>query len=239
MSIMQQSSRAQDRTLGAWFNQIDQGLVKLPRFQRFEAWDRGRITSFLNTIISNLPVGVALVLEVAGPEKFGDAATEKIAAMVRQVKGFQGGRFYINEWREMFAPRGEDDRTAYYYVGHLDQRGTKKCGGVDVSLFQGGSTPLCRRALVLTNFPARGELCLSPPNISGSLRIMPFAWNPIQPKCSRCFGVPSWRWRDGLPSGIPNREQKTRFRPCWNPFRHSESDWRGIWTRQGQLGKRA
>jgi hypothetical protein len=50
----------------------------------------------------------------------GDAATEKIAAKVRQVKGFHGGRFYINEWREMFAPRGEDDRTAYYYVGHLD-----------------------------------------------------------------------------------------------------------------------
>jgi len=70
MSIMQQSSKAQDRTLGAWFHHIDQGAVKLPRFQRFEAWDRGRITSFLNTIISNLPVGVTLVLEVAGPEKF-------------------------------------------------------------------------------------------------------------------------------------------------------------------------
>ena len=70
MSIMQQSSRAQDRTLGDWFHQIDQGSVKLPRFQRFEAWDRGRIRSFLNTIINNLPVGVTLVLEVAGPEKF-------------------------------------------------------------------------------------------------------------------------------------------------------------------------
>ena len=70
MSIMQQSSKAQDRTLGVWFHQIDQGAVKLPRFQRFEAWDRGRITSFLNTIIKNLPVGVTLVLEVAGEEKF-------------------------------------------------------------------------------------------------------------------------------------------------------------------------
>jgi hypothetical protein len=67
---MQQSSKAQDRTLGAWFQQIEQGAVKLPRFQRFEAWDRGRITSFLNTVINNLPVGVALVLEVAGEEKF-------------------------------------------------------------------------------------------------------------------------------------------------------------------------
>jgi hypothetical protein len=70
MSIMQQSSKAQDRTLGVWFTQIDHGAVKLPRFQRFEAWDRGRITSFLNTVINNLPVGVTLVLEVAGQEKF-------------------------------------------------------------------------------------------------------------------------------------------------------------------------
>jgi hypothetical protein len=70
MTIMQQSSKAQDRTLGVWFLQIDQGSVKLPRFQRFEEWDRGRITSFLNTIISNLPVGITLVLEVAGAEKF-------------------------------------------------------------------------------------------------------------------------------------------------------------------------
>ncbi|MBK7416849.1 MAG: DUF262 domain-containing protein [Dechloromonas sp.] len=70
MSIMQQSSKAQDRTLGVWFQNIQQGMIKLPRFQRFEAWDRGRIASFLNTIINNLPVGVTLALEVAGIEKF-------------------------------------------------------------------------------------------------------------------------------------------------------------------------
>ena len=67
---MQQSSKAQDRTLGVWFQNIQQGMIKLPRFQRFEAWDRGRIASFLNTIINNLPVGVTLALEVAGTEKF-------------------------------------------------------------------------------------------------------------------------------------------------------------------------
>ncbi|MEM6483405.1 MAG: DUF262 domain-containing protein [Pseudomonadota bacterium] len=70
MSIMQQSSKAQDRTLGVWFQAIQQGQVKLPRFQRYESWDRGRITSFLNTIINNLPVGVTLALDVAGEEKF-------------------------------------------------------------------------------------------------------------------------------------------------------------------------
>ena len=53
-----------------WFQAIQQGQVKLPRFQRYEAWDKWRITSFLNTIINNLPVGVTLALEVAGEEKF-------------------------------------------------------------------------------------------------------------------------------------------------------------------------
>ncbi|WP_417477291.1 GmrSD restriction endonuclease domain-containing protein [Maricaulis sp.] len=71
MSVMQQSSEAQDRTLGLWFQTIQQGALKLPRFQRDgDAWDRGRVTSFLNTIIHNLPVGVTLALEVAGEEKF-------------------------------------------------------------------------------------------------------------------------------------------------------------------------
>ncbi|MDE0612566.1 MAG: DUF262 domain-containing protein [Gammaproteobacteria bacterium] len=70
MGIMQQSSNAQDRTLGVWFENIREGRIKLPRFQRYEAWDRHRITSLLNTIISNLPVGVTLVLDVAGDEQF-------------------------------------------------------------------------------------------------------------------------------------------------------------------------
>ena len=70
MNTMQQSSSAQDRTLGVWFEKIRQGEIKLPRFQRYEAWDRHRITSLLNTIIGNLPIGVTLVLQVGDEEKF-------------------------------------------------------------------------------------------------------------------------------------------------------------------------
>lgn len=69
-AVMQQSSKAQDKTLGVWFQDVQQGRVKLPRFQRFEAWDRARVSGFWNTIINNLPVGVTLALEVAGDEKF-------------------------------------------------------------------------------------------------------------------------------------------------------------------------
>jgi len=64
------SSKAQNRELAVWFQKIKNGEIKLPRFQRFEAWDRNRIKGFMNTIIHNLPVGVALVLEVGDNERF-------------------------------------------------------------------------------------------------------------------------------------------------------------------------
>jgi len=70
MSIMKQSSKALDRPLAEWFTAISLGQIKLPRFQRFEAWDRNRITTFLNTVIHNLPIGVTLVVEVGDEEKF-------------------------------------------------------------------------------------------------------------------------------------------------------------------------
>lgn len=70
MTILQQSSKAHDRSLGEWYHDIAQGQIKLPRFQRFEAWDRGRIGSFLNAVVNNLPIGVTLTLAVAGEEKF-------------------------------------------------------------------------------------------------------------------------------------------------------------------------
>jgi hypothetical protein len=69
MKIIQQSSKAQDRTLNIWFQKIQNGEIKLPRFQRFQAWDKKRITSLLETISYNLPLGVTLLLEV-DEEKF-------------------------------------------------------------------------------------------------------------------------------------------------------------------------
>lgn len=128
MSIMQQSSKAQDRTLGVWFHQIDQGAVKLPRFQRFEAWDRGRITSFLNTIISNLPVGVTLVLEVAGPEKFESryirSAERKIGTVTQNL--LDGQQRLTAFWRA--AHDDYEGETFFVYLPQFDRSG-KGAGG--------------------------------------------------------------------------------------------------------------
>lgn len=61
---------ARNRKLEDWYGKIKHGEIKLPRFQRFEAWDRHRICSLLEVVIHNLPLGITLTLEVGEREKF-------------------------------------------------------------------------------------------------------------------------------------------------------------------------
>lgn len=133
MSIMQQSSKAQDKTLGVWFQNIQQGQIKLPRFQRYEAWDRGRITSFLNTIINNLPIGVTLALEVAGEEKF---ISRYIVSAEPNVQGtvtqhlLDGQQRLTAFWRSMHNNYETDDY--FIYLPHFDQRESKQSDDIEV-----------------------------------------------------------------------------------------------------------
>ena len=77
---------ARNRKLTDWCGKIQRAEMKLPRFQRFEAWDRGRICSLLATVIHNLPLGITLVLEVGEEEKF----VSRFLETAPQIKG----RFY-------------------------------------------------------------------------------------------------------------------------------------------------
>ena len=43
----------------------------------------------------------------------------ELAARIRSVKGFEGGRFYVNERRHMFAPLNREGGLNYVYVGDL------------------------------------------------------------------------------------------------------------------------
>lgn len=61
---------ARNRKLADWQGKISRGEIRLPRFQRFEAWDRDRICSLIETVIRNLPLGITLILEVGDEEKF-------------------------------------------------------------------------------------------------------------------------------------------------------------------------
>ena len=61
---------ARNRKIEDWYGKIKRGEIKLPRFQRFEAWDRLRISSLLEAVINDLPLGITLVLEIGEEEKF-------------------------------------------------------------------------------------------------------------------------------------------------------------------------
>lgn len=123
MSIMLQSSKAQDRTLGEWFSIIQQGTVKLPRFQRYEAWDRKRISSFLNTIINNLPVGVTLALDVGDTEKFVSRyifSADPIKKPRVTQHLLDGQQRLTAFWRSMH--NNYDSETYFVYLPQFDKR---------------------------------------------------------------------------------------------------------------------
>lgn len=133
MSIMQHSSKAQDRTLGVWFHNIQQGMVKLPRFQRFEAWDRGRIASFLNTIINNLPVGVTLALEVAGKEKFESryiVTSDPVSPGTVTQHLLDGQQRLTAFWRSMH--NNYEWETFFVYLPQFDQSAGKSGDEIEI-----------------------------------------------------------------------------------------------------------
>jgi hypothetical protein len=44
----------------------------------------------------------------------------RVATQIRAVKGFAGGRFYVNEFRSIFAPLPEAEQLRYVFIGGLD-----------------------------------------------------------------------------------------------------------------------
>ena len=49
---------ANNRSMKVWYGKIQSGEIKLPRFQRHEAWDQQRITSLIETVVQDLPLGI-------------------------------------------------------------------------------------------------------------------------------------------------------------------------------------
>jgi hypothetical protein len=62
--------QAFNRNLEAWFDKIRNGQLRLPRFQRHEAWERGNIVAVLDSVVRDLPIGSALVMEMGDAEIF-------------------------------------------------------------------------------------------------------------------------------------------------------------------------
>jgi hypothetical protein len=61
---------ARNRRLPEWFNRLRTGQVRLPRFQRFEAWGYDKVGGLIETVLRGLPSGATLILEVGDKEPF-------------------------------------------------------------------------------------------------------------------------------------------------------------------------
>jgi hypothetical protein len=55
--------QAHNRALTEWFNRIRSGQVRLPRFQRHEAWGHNEVAGLIETVLRGLPAGAVLTLE--------------------------------------------------------------------------------------------------------------------------------------------------------------------------------
>ena len=61
---------ARNRSLPDWFTRIRTGQILLPRFQREEAWSHSEVSALLDSVLLELPVGAALILDIGDKGPF-------------------------------------------------------------------------------------------------------------------------------------------------------------------------
>ncbi len=106
---------ARNRPLHDWLNRVRLCQIRLPRFQRAEAWGYRDVESLLQTVIRQLPAGSVLTLEVGQEEPFvsrtmvgaptmGDRANEhlldgqqRLTALWRSLNdNYDDRRFFVS-----------------------------------------------------------------------------------------------------------------------------------------------
>lgn len=122
---------ARNRTLPDWFTRIRTRQMKLPRFQRFEAWSHNQVTALLNNVLQELPTGSVLVMEVGDKEPFvsrpmigapaeGEKVVEllldgqqRLTALWRSLTNHYDDRSYL-----VSLEQDEETRAPYYVVSY-------------------------------------------------------------------------------------------------------------------------
>lgn len=61
---------AHNRSLRDWFIGVRTGQLRLPRFQRFEAWSHNEVAQLLETVLRELPSGATLIMQIGDQEPF-------------------------------------------------------------------------------------------------------------------------------------------------------------------------
>lgn len=151
---------ARNRSLADWFTRIRTRQLVLPRFQRFEAWTYRNVSSLLDTVLSGLPAGALLILEIGDTEPFisrpvigapltGDRIAEhlldgqqRLTALWRSLNNNYGDRAFLVDT----SPNDDDDSGPPYYRATSVARWKK--GGVDYPVWLDDPTACWRRGLI-------------------------------------------------------------------------------------------
>jgi hypothetical protein len=117
---------ARNRKIDDWYGKIDRGEIKLPRFQRHEAWDKKRISSLFNTVIKDLPLGITLILEVGEKEQFISrflfTAPDTGSKVLEHL--LDGQQRLTALWRVLH--NNYEDESYFVYVPEFDDQGEKE-----------------------------------------------------------------------------------------------------------------
>ena len=125
------SIEARNRPLPDWFTRIRTHQLVLPRFQRFEAWEHAKVSQLFNTVLQNLPVGAALILEIGNEEPFisrtlkgapetGDRVTEHLLDGQQRLTALWRGLHNNYAKRTYFVFFTQDEETGMpYYVDSI------------------------------------------------------------------------------------------------------------------------
>ena len=115
------SSSAQDRQVSIWFQKIQNGEIKLPRFQRHQAWDKSRVCSLLDTVTKNLPLGVTLLLDVDKEQFVSRYLVSAPETQVRVTEHLLDGQQRLTAlWRALH--NNYDNLNYFLYLNTYDER---------------------------------------------------------------------------------------------------------------------
>lgn len=134
--------QARDRALDGWFSRISSGQVRLPRFQRFEAWGPREVTDLLQTVIEELPAGAALILGVGdtSPFKHRPLATAPDGPDRLTELLLDGQQRLTALWRSLLETY--DDRTYFLDINNESENGAPQIVPQHRFLHNGTKRPL-------------------------------------------------------------------------------------------------
>jgi hypothetical protein len=122
---------ARNRTIPDWFDRIRKGQLRLPRFQRFEAWGHDGVRGLLKTVLHGLPAGATLILDV-DPENEPFKSRHMVGAPTptdRVTEHLLDGQQRLTAlWRSLHD--GYPDRTYFVYFVKDEEHGGIEVPGV-------------------------------------------------------------------------------------------------------------